>query len=55
MVAFWGAAVEDADAVAVTGQTVVYRAMVDVMTVVDWAGQLVTLAAHRVTTISVVW
>ena len=41
-------------AAADTGQTVVYRAMVDVKTCVDLAGQFVTVAAHEVIVISFV-
>ncbi len=41
-------------AVSVTGQIVVEIAMVFVTTVVEWAGQSVTVAAHDVTVISVV-
>lgn len=32
-----------------TGQTVVYRATVSVVTAVEWAGQFVTVAAQLVT------
>jgi hypothetical protein len=38
----------------VTGQVVVEMAMVDVTTVVEWAGQLVTVGAHEVIVTSVV-
>lgn len=38
----------EVDATAETGQTVVYRAIVEVTTVVDLAGQLVTVLGHLV-------
>jgi hypothetical protein len=41
-------AVADSDSVSVTGQTVVVTGMVEVTTVVDSAGQLVTVVAHWV-------
>ena len=40
--------------VRVTGQTVVNWVSVEVITVVEWAGQSVTVAAHEVIVISVV-
>jgi len=43
-----GAALEVGVVTAETGQTVVYRAIVEVTTVVDLAGQLVTVFGHLV-------
>jgi hypothetical protein len=43
-----GAAVELEVVTAETGQTVVYKAMVEVTTMVELAGQLVTVSGHLV-------
>ena len=44
-----GVALELGVVTAETGQTVVYKAMVEVTTMVELAGQLVTVSGHLVT------